>query len=207
MRVTKAPQERRAELMAAARALFDQYGVEKTRVSDIVRKVGVAQGVFYYYFASKEEMVEAVVQQVVAELESRMQTILEDASASFSQKLARYIELYIDVIDQFMADDMIMLPLLTEDDAGNHLLAAQGQSQLQQALMALVRQGTETEAIKIAYPEETAEIVLLGLRGYAARRLPTRRVIYSVAEQALGLPKGELVQYVDEAEKVPAQNK
>ena len=46
MRISKTPQERKIELIAAARRLFDERGIHKTRVSDIVQYVGVAQGVF-----------------------------------------------------------------------------------------------------------------------------------------------------------------
>jgi AcrR family transcriptional regulator len=50
MRVTKDPEIRRKELMDAAEKLFLEHGYEETAVSDIVKKTGVAQGTFYYYF-------------------------------------------------------------------------------------------------------------------------------------------------------------
>jgi AcrR family transcriptional regulator len=49
-------ERRRAELMQAAVALAADQGFGRTRVSDIVGHVGVGQGVFYWYFESKEAL-------------------------------------------------------------------------------------------------------------------------------------------------------
>ncbi|EGO64125.1 TetR/AcrR family transcriptional regulator [Acetonema longum] len=59
-RVTKDPQERTNELIDAAEELFLTNGYDKTSVSDIVKKIGVAQGTFYYYFQTKEEILDAI---------------------------------------------------------------------------------------------------------------------------------------------------
>jgi AcrR family transcriptional regulator len=49
-------ERRRAELMQAAVELAADQGFTRTRVSDIVGHVGVGQGVFYWYFESKEAL-------------------------------------------------------------------------------------------------------------------------------------------------------
>jgi AcrR family transcriptional regulator len=55
-RRTPAGLKRRSELMQAAVALAAEQGFGATRVSDIVGKVGVGQGVFYWYFDSKDAL-------------------------------------------------------------------------------------------------------------------------------------------------------
>lgn len=62
MRVVKKPEERRAEMVAAASKLFAQQGFVKTSVAEIVSAVDVAKGLFYYYFTTKDDMVKAVVE-------------------------------------------------------------------------------------------------------------------------------------------------
>jgi AcrR family transcriptional regulator len=47
---------RRSELMDAAVRLVAENGFGRTRVSDIVGRVGVGQGVFYWYFDSKDAL-------------------------------------------------------------------------------------------------------------------------------------------------------
>ncbi len=59
---------RRAELAGAAARVFAEQGVAGTVVSDIVKAAGVAQGTFYLYFDSKDDVVLAVAEQFVAEV-------------------------------------------------------------------------------------------------------------------------------------------
>ncbi len=57
---TKKPMTRepktKAALIEAAIKIFEQKGFQHARVSDIVSAAGVAQGTFYIYFRSKEEI-------------------------------------------------------------------------------------------------------------------------------------------------------
>ena len=62
-RTRRTPDERRAQLIGAARDLIFGKGLATTSVSDIVRAAGVAQGTFYLYFQSKDEIVNAVAQE------------------------------------------------------------------------------------------------------------------------------------------------
>jgi AcrR family transcriptional regulator len=47
---------RRQQLMEAGIAIFAAKGYHRTKVSDIVRQAGVAQGTFYLYFDSKKNL-------------------------------------------------------------------------------------------------------------------------------------------------------
>ncbi|MBW7475868.1 TetR/AcrR family transcriptional regulator [Paenibacillus oenotherae] len=67
-RITKNPQERREEILDTAQALFGQKGYQQTAVSDIVKQIGVAQGTFYYYFKSKEEVADAIIARHLAHM-------------------------------------------------------------------------------------------------------------------------------------------
>lgn len=57
---TKPAEVRLDELMGAAETLFLSQGVEGTTINDIVAHAQVAKGTFYHYFASKNEMLEAL---------------------------------------------------------------------------------------------------------------------------------------------------
>ncbi|HWR43735.1 TetR/AcrR family transcriptional regulator [Sporomusa sp.] len=59
-RIIKEAEVRRAELMDAALELFTSTGYQTTMIIDIVKKAGVAKGTFYYYFPSKEAILEAI---------------------------------------------------------------------------------------------------------------------------------------------------
>jgi len=54
--LTARGRERRGQLLACAARLFAEQGYHPTSVADIVAAVGVGKGVFYWYFASKDEL-------------------------------------------------------------------------------------------------------------------------------------------------------
>lgn len=56
-------EERRNQLIDTALQLFSEHGIEATRVSDIAQTAGVAQGLLYHYFPSKDALVAAIIQR------------------------------------------------------------------------------------------------------------------------------------------------
>lgn len=85
-RIVKDPDERRSELIASAQQLFYTKGYEHTTVSDIVKAVGVAQGTFYYYFESKMAILEALVNELIAQQTAYYQAIAADETLDAIQK-------------------------------------------------------------------------------------------------------------------------
>lgn len=63
MRVVKDAEIRKNEILDAAGELFAQKGFDKTTISDIIEKVGVARGTVYYHFRSKEEVMDALIER------------------------------------------------------------------------------------------------------------------------------------------------
>ena len=194
-RVSKAPEERRAELIAAARQLFDKDGVDKTRVSDIVHSVGVAQGVFYYYFHSKDEMVEVVADQVIDELESDMGAVLEDRGACFCKRLAGLLELYLNMVDQFTGDDALALPDFGSIAHGDSAPVQRVRAVLVARIQCLVLEGQKLGHVKAAFPSWTVRVLEEGLLQAAVEELPTRTMVYTLIEEGLCLQQGSLVKY------------
>ena len=69
---TKPAEQRRADLLAAGRSLFLAKGIAATSLDDITRRAGVSEGLFYLYFASKEDLVLALQEQFSGEVAARM---------------------------------------------------------------------------------------------------------------------------------------
>ena len=57
-RIVKKPEERRQEIIEAARELFQAKDYEKTTMRDVMDKLGIAKGTIYHYFRSKEDLLE-----------------------------------------------------------------------------------------------------------------------------------------------------
>ena len=71
MRITKEPEERKQEILDTAMRLFYEKGYEKTSIADIAKTIGVAQGLCYRYFPSKEALFDSAIEQYADELVNR----------------------------------------------------------------------------------------------------------------------------------------
>jgi len=89
-RINKEPEARRAELLDVARQLFSSVGYEKTMIVDITKKAGVAKGTFYYYFPTKEAVLEAILIDHATGLVGEFKSISSNFAAP--QKLQLFIE-------------------------------------------------------------------------------------------------------------------
>jgi AcrR family transcriptional regulator len=66
-------EEKQEKIITAALQLFEQQGYHATKVSDIVREAGVAQGTFYLYFKSKEDLFRGIVESCLQEIIETME--------------------------------------------------------------------------------------------------------------------------------------
>ena len=89
------PEERRTQLIETARRLFETHGVQATSVSDIVKAAGVAQGTFYWYFKSKDEALEAVVQAYTDDICDRANSLAHTPDLRALDKLGRMRDLLL----------------------------------------------------------------------------------------------------------------
>ena len=156
-RISKPPAQRRVEFVEAAERLFSAQGYDETSVSDIVHALQVAQGTFYYYFKSKEDVLRAVIEHDLQTMRDEVAGIRQaalDARAklegiinvilSFNEKrdsLFKYIHLEQNALlhEKFMrrlAD--IFNPIIRE----------------------VLREGSFQGLFRIRHATETAEILL-----------------------------------------------
>jgi AcrR family transcriptional regulator len=89
-RISKDPRKRKAEILEAAQRLFAERGFEATRVSDIVKAVGVSQGVFYLYFKSKEDVLETVIDENAEKYYAKVEAIMTNKRLDAVGKIERF---------------------------------------------------------------------------------------------------------------------
>ena len=192
MRTIKAPEERKAEIIAASRELFEKYGVENTKVSQIVKKVGVAQGLFYYYFRSKDEVIAAVIEAVLSEIEEVIEGIINDPEKNFYQKLAGYIDLYLTTIKRFVHstnDKFVEL----NDKVRQYRLDKKAENYVISNLMEIMNIGVREGALSIKYPQDMMLMVLYGISAIMKNCVMEENKLFTMVEQGLNLPVGCLI--------------
>jgi AcrR family transcriptional regulator len=86
-RVERRKARTRAAMLSAARQLFASRGMDQTTIAEIAERADVATGSFYNYFATKEQLLEALLEEELSgqrELLRRRQDRVEDPAEKIS---------------------------------------------------------------------------------------------------------------------------
>jgi AcrR family transcriptional regulator len=107
----------RARLMAAALAKFAEHGVDLTTIEDITEAADLGKGTFYRYFASKEDVVLALLHETVERLLEHTGERVRDATG-LPQLLERLLEAHTSFFAERRAEFLLLFQgrlLLTLD--------------------------------------------------------------------------------------------
>ncbi|TEU01554.1 MAG: TetR/AcrR family transcriptional regulator [Candidatus Stahlbacteria bacterium] len=75
-REVKKPEVRKNEILDAARKFFFQKGYDQTTIQDIIDELSIAKGTFYYYFTSKIDLLDQLVDRTTSEISASIKPIL-----------------------------------------------------------------------------------------------------------------------------------
>ncbi|MFZ4718019.1 MAG: TetR/AcrR family transcriptional regulator [Ilumatobacteraceae bacterium] len=106
-RHTEQGNERKQQLLAAAEQLFTERGYAATRISDICAAAGVAKGLFYWYFPTKESLFAELVRAMRQNLR-RAQAAAMDPDADPVTRIRQGAEASV----RFMAEHQPYFALL-----------------------------------------------------------------------------------------------
>lgn len=83
-------QDQRAHIIKTAGELFFRLGIRSVSIDDICRELGMSKKTFYVYFASKDELVEQLLQANINYMASKMEELLK--TGDFKQLVAKFIK-------------------------------------------------------------------------------------------------------------------
>lgn len=69
------PEERRAEILAAALASFSERGFAATRIEDVAARAGIAKGTVYLHFPDKEALFTSLASGMASPILERMEAM------------------------------------------------------------------------------------------------------------------------------------
>jgi AcrR family transcriptional regulator len=93
---------RERELVMATRRLFDERGMQDAPIEEIARKVGIARGLIYRVFSSKEELFVLTITDYLDELHRRLRGAIASAGTPLGQ-LERCTEDYARFCERYPA--------------------------------------------------------------------------------------------------------
>ncbi|PKM49306.1 MAG: TetR/AcrR family transcriptional regulator [Firmicutes bacterium HGW-Firmicutes-7] len=159
MKTVKEGKVRKQEILVAARELFIKKGYEQTSVNDILKIVDIAKGTFYYYFASKEEVLEAIILDIVEEGARRAEMILKDKSIPLVNRIMMAI---MAQAPEFEGADEIKEELhKVENTKLEQLYTKAMLKRMTPVLQEPFSEGVERDIFHMTYPTECIETILL----------------------------------------------
>ncbi len=90
MRTVKEPDVRKQEILKGALKVFAIKGYDKTTITDIARELGISQGLCYRYYASKEEIYDAALEEYANYILTSNLKRFNDDNRSFKEKILSY---------------------------------------------------------------------------------------------------------------------
>ncbi|MEL7607319.1 TetR/AcrR family transcriptional regulator [Sedimentibacter saalensis] len=159
MKTVKEGEVRRREILVAARELFVSKGYEQTSVNDILKVVDIAKGTFYYYFSSKEEVLEAIILDIVEEGARRAENVLKDKSVPLVNRIMMAI---MAQTPEFEGSDEIKEEMhKVENTKLERLYLRAMLKRMTPVLEEPVLEGIERDMFHMEYPTECIESILL----------------------------------------------
>ncbi len=132
-RVRERPGDKRSQILAAAVRVFARKGYHASRVGDIAEEAGVAHGLMYHYFDSKEALLERVFRETWSELLEAMRAV-ETSGESAPEQLRQVAAI---LLRSWRRDPDLVRVLVLEVARSQHLQQRVGE--LGQAFAAIER--------------------------------------------------------------------
>lgn len=149
--------ERRSEILAAARRVFERLGYLETRVADIVKEAKVAQGTFYTYFDSKEAVFAELAQ---LNTEAMLDTLkAERATGSPRERVRHGLQRFIIAFRPNAAFQRLLEQVGTSSPAMGELRLALREAFVQRSALGIQHMQEEGHADPNVDPVMTAEVL------------------------------------------------
>jgi TetR/AcrR family transcriptional regulator, fatty acid metabolism regulator protein len=189
--------DRRRQILAAAVKVFAEKGFHEARVGDVAEEAGIAYGLVYHYFASKEELLETIFRTTWTEMLARVEEV-ESAGVPASEAVRQVTAL---LLRTWRRDPDLVRVLVREVTRNQHVQQEIEEiTSAMEALERIVRRGQETGEFREELDPRLAAVVFYGaleevLSSWVLGQLPDRDVDISRAEQnVVGLLVGGLAQ-------------
>lgn len=157
----KYPEETEKKILDAALHLFMSKGYDNTSIQDIIDSLGgLTKGAVYHHFKSKEEILEAVMQEMDRGAYVFLQSVKEDASLTGYEKL-KYL------FERMCSWDNGDAPMQTAPDMNKNpqmlsrQLAAVYNKLAPDFIQPILEEGMADGSIQTGYPKELAEVLTL----------------------------------------------
>ena len=166
-RVVKDPVVRQNEILDVAQQLFYTKGYEQTAVRDIISEIGIAKGTFYHHYNSKEELLDSLLDRLLAQSLSIIIPIVEDENMLAIEKLHQFFA----QVSNFKLENesflRALLPVWYQDS--NAIMREKMKvitlKEISPLIAQIIHQGIAEGVFHTDYPDEMGSLIMQILHG------------------------------------------
>lgn len=177
--------DRRRQILEAAVKVFAQKGFHASRVGDIAEEAGIAYGLVYHYFESKEDLLETIFRTTWTEMLARVHEV-EQAKVPAAEAVRQVTAL---ILRTWRRDPDLVRVLVREVTRNQHVQREVEEiTSAMEALERIVRKGQESGEFRTDLDARLAAAIFYGaleevLSGWVLGQLPDRDEDITRAEQ------------------------
>ncbi|HEC92812.1 MAG TPA: TetR/AcrR family transcriptional regulator [Candidatus Atribacteria bacterium] len=160
-RIIKKYDERRTEFLNTAQELFFTKGYEQTAVETIIKKMRLSKGTFYYYFKSKEDLLDALIERMTEKILEEVRKIVNRGDLDAIAKLNRAYAVTRTVKLENIKLLKVLLKVLYDDKnlLFRYKIYRKSIEILAPEFSKIIRQGIKEEVFNTDFPDEAAKLI------------------------------------------------
>jgi len=177
--------DRRRQILDAAVKVFARSGFHTSRVGDIAEEAGIAYGLVYHYFKSKEELLETIFRDTWTQMLARVREV-ESSGVPASEQVRQVTAL---LLRTWRRDPDLVRVLVREVTRSPQVQQEIEEiTQAMQALEGIIQRGQEGGEFRTELDPKLAAVVWYGaldeiLTGWVLGQLPDKDEDIARAEQ------------------------
>ncbi|MEG0872909.1 MAG: TetR/AcrR family transcriptional regulator [Clostridia bacterium] len=185
----KISEDRKKEIIEKSKIIINEKGFDKISIRDIVKSVDMAQGLVYYYFKNKEEIVKCIVDEYVDTLGDFLLKNINKISSkdiNIREKIEDFSQIVIDVYKNNCG------PLKELDETNNKVfyqkIVNSTIKKLAGNIEVAIKDASQQGYIDVEYPKETTYMIIYGITNLIHNeKIEDKKVIASLIIQTLNI--------------------
>lgn len=149
----------RDKILDTAEKLFIEKGFSSASTNDIIKELNISRGTLYYYYKTKEDILDEVINRIITNIVSKASLIAYDESLPVLKRLLETMlslnvsnDLGIMIMDELHRPENALMHQKIEDSLIESVTPI---------ITHIVNDGIKENIFKTEYPKETVEMILI----------------------------------------------